>query len=260
VVVSRGDEGLLRLGARPAWHFPRLPDGRYAGYHPADSAEAISQLEELRAEGAGYLVLPSTAFWWLNFYEDLASHLEERYEMVVSNDDCIIYRMLEEGSYAADKALITGASGIPGATRDHGRILNNFLHLILPEGARVAVLNPGTGPVPPGAEPWQPPQAAVADPREADRQLDALATKGVEFLVIPSAAFDWLRAHPALGETLGRGHRLVTRQQHVCEIYELSAAHEQPSSPAQSAASEPAQRKRPLLEQLGLRRAGSDGR
>ena len=48
LVVSKGDESLLRLGSRRGWHFPRSPDGRYAGYYPADSADAIAQLEELR--------------------------------------------------------------------------------------------------------------------------------------------------------------------------------------------------------------------
>ena len=34
-VASRGDEKLLRLGRRQAWHFPRLADGAYAGEYPA---------------------------------------------------------------------------------------------------------------------------------------------------------------------------------------------------------------------------------
>ena len=29
LVVSKGDESLLRLGSRRGWHFPRSPDGRY---------------------------------------------------------------------------------------------------------------------------------------------------------------------------------------------------------------------------------------
>ena len=30
LMVSKGDENLLRLGSRSGWHFPRLGDGRYA--------------------------------------------------------------------------------------------------------------------------------------------------------------------------------------------------------------------------------------
>src|SRR5947209_8713676 len=46
-VVSKGDEELLRLGGRPAEHLPQTPQGIYAGHHPANSAEAITQLESL---------------------------------------------------------------------------------------------------------------------------------------------------------------------------------------------------------------------
>ncbi len=120
VVVSRGDEQLVDLDGRPTWHFPRLPDGRYAGEYPADSADAISQLEETIAAGAGYLVLPSTAFWWLDFYDDLGRHLEEHCETVVSNGDCRIYRLLQEGTYAADRARIR-VTHVPGMTRADGR-------------------------------------------------------------------------------------------------------------------------------------------
>src|SRR5687767_15174541 len=65
LVVSRGDPALLELQGRRGWHFPQEADGRYAGYHPANSAAAISHLEELRSKGAEYILLPSTAFWWL---------------------------------------------------------------------------------------------------------------------------------------------------------------------------------------------------
>jgi GT2 family glycosyltransferase len=94
VVVSKGDEELLELEGRPAWHFPRGPDGGYAGYNPADSAGAISHLEELRAAGGQYLLLPGTALWWLDFYADFRRHLESRYRLVVRQDDvCIIFEL-----------------------------------------------------------------------------------------------------------------------------------------------------------------------
>ena len=60
-VVSKGDDDLLQLEGRRAWHFPRAAEGGYAGYYPAYAAAAIADLEALRAEGADYLVLPRTA-------------------------------------------------------------------------------------------------------------------------------------------------------------------------------------------------------
>jgi GT2 family glycosyltransferase len=87
MVVSRGDDELVDLGDRAAWHFPQAEHGGYRGAHPRDSAEAIAHLESLRARGGEYLVLPSTAFWWLDHYAGFARHLEERCRPVARQDD-----------------------------------------------------------------------------------------------------------------------------------------------------------------------------
>jgi hypothetical protein len=93
-VVSRGDADLLRLGGRAAWHFPQAPDGDYAGFHPESSAEAIQQLERLRRRGAGYVLFPSSAFWWLEHYDGLRRHLEEQGSLVAREDDaCAIFAL-----------------------------------------------------------------------------------------------------------------------------------------------------------------------
>jgi glycosyltransferase involved in cell wall biosynthesis/SAM-dependent methyltransferase len=97
LVVSKGDEELLRLEGRTAWHFPRTDGGAYAGHHPADSAAAIGQLEVLRGRGAGYLVFPKTALWWLDHYSELKQHLEGRYRRVHSDDSCVIYQLTGTG-------------------------------------------------------------------------------------------------------------------------------------------------------------------
>ena len=92
VVVSRGDPALLPNGERTGWHFPRTNEGVYAGAHPRDSADAIDHLELLRAEGGQFLVFPSTAFWWLEYYEDFKRHLESNYPLIVQRDDsCLIF-------------------------------------------------------------------------------------------------------------------------------------------------------------------------
>jgi hypothetical protein len=97
----------------------------------------------------------------------------------------------------------------------------------------------------------------------ADRELATLAARGVEFLVVPKTSFEWLAAHPVLGEALKRSHRMVTRQQHICEIYELIAAPDvpvaaEPDAPARVSA--PPRRQRTLLERIGLRAGQLDGR
>jgi GT2 family glycosyltransferase len=92
LVVSRGDRALLELEDRVARHFPQDAGGDYLGHHPRDGAEAIAWLEQLRAAGAEYLVLPATAYWWLEHYTSFAGHLRERYP-VADCDVCSIYRL-----------------------------------------------------------------------------------------------------------------------------------------------------------------------
>jgi hypothetical protein len=96
LVVSRGDAELLQLDDRTARHFPCDSDGRYAGFHPADSDAVISHLEDQRAAGATHLVLPSTALWWLDHYAGFDDHLRSRGELVLDDTpSCRIYRLLE---------------------------------------------------------------------------------------------------------------------------------------------------------------------
>jgi glycosyltransferase involved in cell wall biosynthesis len=86
LVVSKGDEQLVRLDGRKAWHFPQDATGTYAGYHPADSAAAITHLEALRLQGGQYLLLPRTSMWWLDYYREFGQHLEQRYRIVFQEE------------------------------------------------------------------------------------------------------------------------------------------------------------------------------
>jgi GT2 family glycosyltransferase len=99
LVVSRGDDQLLDLGGRRAWHFPEAEGGGWAGYHPADSAEAVAQLERLRKRGGEFILFPKTNLWWLDHYEGLREHLESRYSAVVERDDtCVIFALNGTGN------------------------------------------------------------------------------------------------------------------------------------------------------------------
>jgi hypothetical protein len=99
LVVSKGDDALLELAGRQAWHFPRGPDGGYAGHNPPSGREAIAHLEELRAAGADYLLLPATARWWLDYYGGLREHLERRYRTVANQSQtCVVFALREKTS------------------------------------------------------------------------------------------------------------------------------------------------------------------
>jgi GT2 family glycosyltransferase len=94
LVISKGDDELLDLDGRPAWHFPQGPDGAYAGYYPPDSAAAIAHLEALRAREAAFLLLPSTSLWWLDFYGEFRQHLEQHYPRIVNDEStCVIFAL-----------------------------------------------------------------------------------------------------------------------------------------------------------------------
>lgn len=101
LVISRGDRDLVDLEGREGRHFPEDAAGRYLGHHPRDSEEAIARLEAQRAGGAEYLVLPSTASWWLDHYADFGEFLRRRYP-VVELEACSIFRL---GSVTADRTL-----------------------------------------------------------------------------------------------------------------------------------------------------------
>jgi SAM-dependent methyltransferase len=98
LVVSRGDDELLELDGRRAWHFPQTEDGVYAGYYPADSAEAIAALEAARTRGAEYIVFPSTARWWLDHYGALREHLEREHTLVIQREDVGVIYALHGGT------------------------------------------------------------------------------------------------------------------------------------------------------------------
>lgn len=74
-VVSRGDPDLLDLPDFETLHYPLAPGGHYLGFYPPDGTPAIAHLEWVRAGGAEYLLLPSTASWWLDSFPRLAAHL-----------------------------------------------------------------------------------------------------------------------------------------------------------------------------------------
>jgi GT2 family glycosyltransferase len=94
LVISKGDPDLLDLEGRDARHFPQDADGSYAGHHPAVSADAIGHLKSLQRSGAGYLLIPGPALWWLEHYAGFRQYLagagEEAFR---ENDLCVIIRL-----------------------------------------------------------------------------------------------------------------------------------------------------------------------
>ncbi|MEK6250794.1 MAG: sulfotransferase [Actinomycetota bacterium] len=97
LVASKGDDELLELDGRRAMHFPVAVDGGYLGWHPVGDTAVIAQLEALRASGADHLLLPATTMWWLDHYNGLRRHMEDRYEELHRDERCVIYGLRTEG-------------------------------------------------------------------------------------------------------------------------------------------------------------------
>jgi hypothetical protein len=91
LVVSHGDDHLLELGGRRGWHFPQFETGEWNGEKPTDSGQAIAQLNALRTKGAGFLLVPSTECWWLEYYTEFQTYLKRHYRAVHRGDHCIIF-------------------------------------------------------------------------------------------------------------------------------------------------------------------------
>jgi hypothetical protein len=222
LVISKGDDELLRLDGRRAWHFPRTQDGLYAGHHPVDSDAAIAHLEELRDAGARYLVIPAPSFWWLDFYTGFDDHLRSNYTLVLEEPETCLIFALSDGDGA-------------GVRRDSPsgffRQLSDYLDRLLPSDATVAVVSSGdarfldlggrraihfphTTPVGGGRN-------ARGDGTSDAEQLRALKASGASFLVIPHAASPWLERHPDFLPEAERRYRRVARQGSICTVLEL---------------------------------------
>jgi GT2 family glycosyltransferase len=77
--------------ARRAHHFPdrRLLPGGY----PADSDEAVDHLHRVVTGGVTALVVPASAFWWLEFYPGFAVELERHWDEAVHTDQVRAWRL-----------------------------------------------------------------------------------------------------------------------------------------------------------------------
>lgn len=225
-VVSRGDSELLQIAGRTGWHFPRAASGAYAGHHPAGDEDAIARLEAVRGEGAGFVVFPATSFWWLDYYVGLRSHLDNRYRRVAEVPTTAVIYSLSEiersrgpvGGRDIDATLIQLRSVVGG---------------LLPTGTRVLVATRGDerlldlgGPV--GCHfPQNAYGRHASDPVDGGAviaNLDSLRQSGAEFLVIPRSADWWLDRYPDFRNYIRSRFPLVTRQEHICTIYDLATS------------------------------------
>jgi SAM-dependent methyltransferase len=217
-VVSKGDDALLAIPGRRAYHFPQGADGGYAGFYPTDGAAAVAHVEDLRSRGVDHLVFPATASWWLDHYVELARHLAARYAVAHAESGvCVVYDLRGRTGRAAAPRRSRAASGEPARCRD-------LVTRLLPPGAALAVLARDDTPPLDGAQEVRLAGRCTADAEHAViAEIERLGAEGAAYLVVPSSAFDWLRRGSRVRDHLARRHRLVTRNEHTCAIYALNA-------------------------------------
>jgi hypothetical protein len=272
LVVSRGDDELLRLDGRQGWHFPQTQDGMYAGHHPADGAVAIAHLEALRAKGAGFLLFPSTGFWWLDYYEKLAQHLNRQYPVVVRDEACLVFALSEQAALAAFRRQEGTLAQRLDATRKEihrrelGRQVREAAGRIVPAGEVVIVATGGDDELLrlDQRTVWPFPQTADGvysgvQPRDtatALAQIEALRRRGGRFLMFPRTAWWWFDRYDGLRPTLEVWYRMVWVDQ-SCLVFELTDGS---GGPARSAPSERGSAARRQAAQEGSVRTGANRR
>ncbi|MDA1316109.1 MAG: class I SAM-dependent methyltransferase [Acidobacteria bacterium] len=70
-------------------------DGRYNG-KPADSTEAIRELERLRELGAEFVALTGATFWWLDHYKAFGAHLSNAYDLRCKNENLMVFDLRKQ--------------------------------------------------------------------------------------------------------------------------------------------------------------------
>jgi hypothetical protein len=227
-VASKGDDDLLDLGGRVAWHLPQTEDGVYLGHHPADGREAVDQLEYLRDRGAEFLVLPGSVWWWLDHYVELREHLDAHYATVAREEGVCLVVDLREPRVAESEA----ESALELERVKLVEHVRNLVSEVVPEGSTVAVVTHGDdellqldgrmGRHLPQAEDGVYAGYHPADSVTAIAQLEALRKEGSRYLVIPAAQLWWLDYYDEFARHLTRRYRLVSRRADVGIVYDLS--------------------------------------
>jgi hypothetical protein len=207
-VVSKGDPRLVEIDGREGRHFPGDVEGRYAGYHPRTSEEAISLLEEARRSGAQFLCLPATSFWWLEHYQGLTAWLGTHCRVVAEDaETCRLYDLVRIPAAAAAEDRFSAVAQVRA-----------LLDSLLPAGAVVyAVGLPADGLAAPGRTVTPVPPTSVFGLR---RRLEGGAGRPT-FLLLRNDAGAPL--DPELERSLDSWARPIARRKDLCDIFQVTA-------------------------------------
>jgi hypothetical protein len=207
-VVSKGDPRLVEIEGREGRHFPADADGKYAGYYPRTSEEAIAQIEKARRSGAEYLCLPATALWWLDHYLGLAGWLAAHCRVAVEDPEtCVVYDLVQVPREGAGEKRFGAAAQAAG-----------LLDTLLPPGAIVYVIGLAAEELAgPGRTVTAIEAAGVIGLR---RRLEAVGSP--TFLLL--AHNEATAATEELEGALAGWTRRVARRRNLCDIFQVTGS------------------------------------
>ncbi|HWI22226.1 MAG TPA: glycosyltransferase [Baekduia sp.] len=117
-IVSRGDDELLRAAEGHAQHFPADESGRWIGYHPRDSREAIDHIDAALRAGTSHIFFPWTSRWWLDHYRDLGEYLSRSHSLISDDPELGALFALDRNAAAASIQPVG-----PASARNPGRLV-----------------------------------------------------------------------------------------------------------------------------------------
>jgi 4-amino-4-deoxy-L-arabinose transferase-like glycosyltransferase len=91
VAADNGDPTVFYYAGRKGWHLLE-DEGIYEG-EPMDSAQAIVNLDKLRARGATHLAFTFNTVWWLDYYREFAQHVDATATLVRATPEFRIYKL-----------------------------------------------------------------------------------------------------------------------------------------------------------------------
>lgn len=249
-VASKGDPRLAEIEGREGRHFPGDSEGRYAGYYPRTSEEAIAQLEEARRSGAEFFCLPATGLWWLDHYQGLANWLATHCYVVVDDPEtCVLYDLV--------RTPAKGSEEEPGA----GAQIRALLDSLLPADAVVYAIGIDV-------EGISTPARRVASIEASGlfalrRQLESGAEQPT-FLVLAHTESP-AAPDPGLERSLATWTAKVAQRKDLCDIFQVTAGPSRsrlsrsprhgdssPGSTSQALSGEAADKLTNRLQRLGL--------
>jgi hypothetical protein len=247
-VVSKGDPRLIEIEGRDCRHFPGDSEGRYAGYYPRTSEEAIASLEAARRAGVEYFCIPATALWWLDHYQALAAWLGARCRVIAEDPQtCVVYDLVRVSAQRAGEERF-GASAQAAALLDS----------LIPPGATIYAVGFA-------AEELAGPDrtvTAIEGPALSGIRPRLEAAEGPTFLLL---AADGAAAGSELEAALAGWTRKIAQRRNLCDIFEVTGGSDRsrlsrspgngdaaPGSTSQALSGEAADKLSNRLERLGF--------